>query len=258
MAFRKIETESPAMGAALWQAPADDAQMEKHAVAVKPDAPSFLSVIDRAVQTPGFNVENLDKLIAAQERIMAKNAEIAFNQAMSDLQPKLPQIKKTTKGHNNKYAPYEEIDEVVRPLYTAHGFSVTFNSKKENGHCTYYGTLSHREGHSRTAEIQLPDDNSGGKNAIQAVASTVSYARRYLLCMLLNIVTTEDDDDGAATTKRITEAQAKELKDLIKETGSDTKAMLALSGAKSIDDLPASAYEGTKALLLKKKGRKNG
>ncbi|WP_396584252.1 ERF family protein [Bartonella grahamii] len=42
----------------------------------------------------------------------------------------------------------------------------------------------------------FPFDATGSKNNIQAVGSTLTYARRYLLGMLLNVARKEDDTDG--------------------------------------------------------------
>lgn len=217
-------------------------------------ASGFLAIIERVASNKDVDVSKLEKMLEMQERIMTKNAEMEFNRSMSDLQPLLPQIKKTAKAHNSKYAPYEEIDATVRPLYTKAGFSISFDSKKENGHCTYYGTISHREGHSRTAEIQLPDDDSGKKNAIQAVASTISYAKRYLICMLLNIVTADDDDGESGGAKYITDEQAKELKGLIRETGTDiAKFLVLIGGFPNIDEIPYGAYKTVHSMLIAKK-----
>jgi len=42
----------------------------------------------------------------------------------------------------------------------------------------------------------VPFDKSGGKNDIQAIASSVTYLRRYTLTGALGISTCEDDNDG--------------------------------------------------------------
>ena len=157
---------------------------------------SLMPVLEKALANPSADMSIIEKMLDAQERMMTKQAEIDFNQAMSRLQPKMPMIGKASKGHNTKYAKYEEIEEKIRPLYTAEGFSISYNSKRTDQGTLYIGKLSHVGGHHQTAEMLLPADTSGSKNAIQAVGSTMTYARRYLLCMLLNVITCNEDFDG--------------------------------------------------------------
>jgi len=214
---------------------------------------AMLSVIERVACDPNSDVEKLEKMLDMQERILAKNAEIAFNQAMARLQPKLPVIKKSSKAHNSTYAKYEDIDPKIRPLYTSEGFSISFNSKREGDLTYYYGTLKHSEGHSVTAEIDLPNDTSGSKNPIQAKASTITYAKRYLLTMLLNIVTTDEDDDGATGgAKLITEQEEKVLLDLIKRSGADKKKFLAHMKVDELNSLPSSQFKKAENALMAK------
>ena len=49
------------------------------------------------------------------------------------------------------------------------------------------GDLTHARGHSEKVWLQASRDDSGNKNAIQALGSTISYGRRYTTCDLLNI-----------------------------------------------------------------------
>ncbi len=56
--------------------------------------------------------------------------------------------------------------------------------------------MSHRAGHSERTSILLPADVSGNKNAVQAVASSVSYGKRYTAGALLNFTTHGEDDDA--------------------------------------------------------------
>lgn len=171
----------------------------------------FLSVIQKLALSQDIDASKIEKFLDMQERVMAKNAEIAFHQAMSRLQPKLPFIYKSKTADKSKYARYEDIEKQVRPLYTAEGFSIFYTSRKEEAVTTYIGTLSHQDGYSIKAEMVLPADKSGSKNDIQSMGSSMSYAKRYLLCMLLNIVTTEEDDDGQSAYQFIDTERAAEI-----------------------------------------------
>lgn len=214
---------------------------------------NILAVITDAAVNPDVDVEKMQALLDMQERIMNKQAEIEYNEAMARLQPKLPEIKKTVQGHNCKYAKYEHVDREIRPLYTAEGFSLSFTSKYKDGSETYYGTLSHVGGHNNTAEMILPPDDSGKKNAIQSKGSTISYAKRYLVGMLLNIVTVDEDDDGAAyNLEPITEEQFAFLQGLIDETETDIVEFCKWAKIDALVDATTKDYVRLKTGLLAK------
>lgn len=223
--------------------------------------PSFLSVIDKIASTPGMNPDIIHKMIDAQERVMAKQAEIEFNQAMARLQAVLPVIRHGAQiKHGDRvistYAKHEDIEAVIRPLYSAEGFSFSFNSELKDGIEIYYGKLSHAAGHSVTAEMRLPADTSGAKNAIQAKGSTISYARRYLVTMLLNLVTSGEDDDGmAGGAATIDDVQAAEIEKLIEDVKADRVGFLKYMKADSVPEIKNADYPKAIA-ALKAKGAK--
>jgi len=74
-------------------------------------------------------------------------------------------------------------------------------------------------------------DTSGSKNGVQAVASSVSYGKRYTAGLLLNITTTGEDDDGngpaAKITPRVTSAQAAQLAMLLEKCSDKAKSAFA-------------------------------
>jgi len=226
----------------------NDLVIKDQAIPVVQTTPSpatdLVSIISIMAQNPAtMNPDVVNKMLDAQERIMAKQGEIEFNQAMARLQPKLPAIFKASKAHTSAYAKYEDIDKIIRPLYSAEGFSLSFNSKHNGQTVTYYGTISHSAGHSKTAEMVLPADTSGSKNAIQAIGSTVSYARRYLVSMLLNIVFTDEDDDGhAGGAVYVDAAELAEIRSWIERTGSDEKKFCGFMKVERLDDILSKDY----------------
>jgi hypothetical protein len=215
---------------------------------------SIINVIAKAAADPNVDVAKLEKLLNMQERVMDKQAENDYNIAMANLQPKIPQIDRTRKADKSKYAPYEEIDRVLRPLYTEAGFSISFNSRIEGDKMLYTASLAHKGGHSKTADIVLPADTSGSKNALQAMGSTTSYAKRYLLSMLFNVVTTEEDNDGNLP---LPNEEAVEIDLLITETKTDKAKFLKWLGADSVQTIPSKNFLKARTALkakLKKVG----
>lgn len=168
----------------------------------------LLEVIARAARDPSVDIEKLERLIAVQERIQARDAEIAFSAAFADMQPMLPSI---TKGNQivhkgqviSEYAEWADISKIVTPILSSFGFSLSFKSGNSGGMVTVTAILRHRLGHKDEASLPLPLDTSGAKNAVQSVGSTISYGKRYTGCPLLNIVTEGEDDDGATSGPKV-------------------------------------------------------
>jgi hypothetical protein len=217
-------------------------------------ANNVLAIIERIAKDPDFDTNKMEALLAMQERILAKNAEISFNQSMARLQPKLPVIKQRGKIKihglvQSRYALYEDIDEAIRPLLADEGFSVRYTTKQANKDFTVFATLSHRDGHSITSELALPIDTSGNKWPTQGVGSTVSYAKRYLITMMLNLVTADDgsDDGGQAAGRALIEApQVDEIERKIREVGADRAGFLKFLGVTDVPEIKMGDF--TKAM----------
>ncbi|UVN13408.1 hypothetical protein FBPa19_0019 [Pseudomonas phage vB_PaeP_FBPa19] len=94
------------------------------------------------------------------------------------------------------YALWEDINERLKPILAKHGFALTFRTPRNEKGVEVEGVLSHRGGHSERTSMLLPADTSGNKNAVQAVASSVSYGKRYTAGALLNYTTHGEDDDA--------------------------------------------------------------
>jgi hypothetical protein len=188
-------------------------------------ADAFIAMIERAAVNPAVDVDKIERLYTLHERMQAKAAETAFYAAMAQLQPQLPVVEHTKKISYEKggqtivkgtYTPWEDIDELIRPLYTSLGFSLSFDIEQTDAGISVETIIMHREGHSvRRAKMRLPPDPSGNKGAAQAVGSAVSYAKRYSACAALNITTRgangeSEDDDGEKAHTPMNASQAKQ------------------------------------------------
>lgn len=223
------------------------------------DVAAFISVIERASANPEFDADKLEKLLAMYERIMARNAEMAFNAAFAEMQSEMPVI--TENGQikvgnevRSKYALFEDINDTVKPILKAHGFAVTFKTKTVESGITVTAILMHKDGHREDTEMTLQADTSGSKNAVQGVGSSVSYAKRYGLTALLNITTRGEDDDGqAGGAKTISPDQVLELQKMISDYGADQKGFLAYMKVPNLTLIPAAKFVDAKAALEKKR-----
>lgn len=205
----------------------------------------FNDVVALLQQRPDINPETIHRLIDANERILDRQAEIDFNEAMGRLQPKLPVIEKTTQASKHKYAKHEHLEVQIRHLYTEEGFAPTYTAEDgKDGFQTFYGTLSHKSGHSRVHKITLPmDEVNASKNKVQASVATFTYAQRVLLKMMFNLVIKDEDEDGELYKfSDIDEAQFNEIMRLIDESKTDTQKFCKHLKIDSVKEMPQKMY----------------
>jgi hypothetical protein len=97
----------------------------------------------------------------------------------------------------------DDVIEVAKPIYTKHGFSVVFSEGKADtdGDIRICADVLHKDGHERSYHHDLALDDKGikgsvNKTKIHGKASSISYGRRYLMCMIWNIPTPDNDGNG--------------------------------------------------------------
>ena len=176
-------------------------RQEAQAPAVAGETGAVLAMIERVATNPEADMDKLERLLDMQERVMNRNAMQAFKASMAAMQADLPVIEKNGQIKvdgkvRSTYARYEDIMRIVKPILQMHGFAVSFRTGAGDGVVNITGVLMHRDGHREETGMPLPIDKSGSKNTVQAIGSSTSYGKRYVLCSLLNIATGDEDDDG--------------------------------------------------------------
>lgn len=224
-----------------------------------------LSQISTMIQQKDIDPAKLHSLLDFQERLMKSQAELDFNAALCSIQIDLPRITKGGEIKNKagqvvaKYIKYDDIDAVLRPMLAKEGFALQHDCKEVNGKMLITTTLRHRGGHKESVSISLPYDQPNAlKNSVQCGVSTSSYGKRANVCSLFNIVGEGEDDDAMKSEAvAITEEQAAEIKDKLRETGADVKKFLDYIGADSVDEIPISKYNQA-IIALERKAQKGG
>lgn len=208
-----------------------------------------LAMLNRAMET-GASMEVLEKFMSLHERWEAGNARKAFDAAISEAKAEIPPIVKNAKGHNDKrYANFAAIAGVVDPILSKHGLSYRFRTAQTDK-ISVTCVLSHRDGHSEETTLAGPADNSGSKNAIQAIGSTLTYLQRYSLIQALGLAATEDDDGRAAGAGgTITDEQVERLQREIMDTDSDLPKFLRFFKIDSLSDLPSHRLDEALKML---------
>lgn len=222
-----------------------------------------VSMFERLARDPTVDVAKLERLMALQERALARNAEAEFNGAMADVQSEIRRIAADSDNSQtrSKYASYAALDKALRPIYTKHGFALSFGTADgaPELHVRVTCHVSHRAGHSRDYHFDMPADGKGAKGGdvmtkTHAAGSAASYGMRYLLKMIFNVAVGEDDDDGnAASLPTITVEQCCLLDDLIAEVKADKTKFLRYLKIRALEDLPQQAYKDALAALEAKR-----
>lgn len=180
------------------------------------DLTPLMSFIERAARDPGFDLVKFEAMLRLQREVEHDQQRRAFNTDMALAQSEIGAIARTGKNpsFNNPYAKLEDLDRAARSIYTGHGFTVRYGSMLSSpnappippNHTRMVLIISHRDGYVEEHHLDGPLDTQTGSRArspIQAVGSTGTYLRRYLLQMVLNLVPAGDpvDDDGEATKR---------------------------------------------------------
>jgi hypothetical protein len=226
---------------------------------------TVLDVLARAAADPTVNVEKLERLLALQQAILADQRRTSYLASLARLQARLPQITKhgtieDSKGNTrNRFAKIEDVDRAIRPLCAEEGFSFSFDSAPApaQGGTSYACSMHHRDGHTEVKHLVVPLDTGAGRNAIQSVGSSTSYARRYLLGMHLNLITRDEDDDGnGGGAEPVTSEQAATLRIELRDAGGDPARFLRWLGAESFEAIPQARYEGARKFIAEKARQK--
>jgi hypothetical protein len=236
------------------------AVQEQRSLLPAEEQPNMLQVIARAAASPDVDVAKMQALLDMQFQLQNKQAEMEFNAALNRIQAKLPRISKNGKhgGTGARYALFEDIDKEVRPLLTAEGLALTYGSNPSaDGKLTVTCTLRHVMGHSVTQSLPVPADTGSGRNAVQAIGSAITYARRYLVALILNLVMEGEDDDGrGGKAKPITEQQIRQLEDMLEAVAPDRAQFLKYMAVAKISDLNQEGFARAMTALKAKAAKR--
>lgn len=178
-----------------------------------PPQDPMLAFIERAARDPTFSVEKVEALLRLQVEQQKRVALREFIFDQNAMQEEMTRVHKSkpNPAFNSKYATLEALDKVARPIWTKYGFGVSFGTAPPAvpGNVQVTCRLAHRGGHWEEHALEGPISTDGsqgrrtGATPIQAVGSAVTYLRRYLLQLVLNLVATDDpeDNDGNAINR---------------------------------------------------------
>ncbi len=230
--------------------------------------PTPMSLMQLAIEK-GAGVGELERLVALQERYEAREAKKAYVRAMAACQAAMPIIvRNATNNHTHKnYVNLEGMVRQARPVYMAHGFSLSFNTADcpIAGYMRVICLCSHIAGHTEPFQIDLAIDGTGAKGgsnmtALQGAGSTMSYGERYLTQKVFNLIISDADKEGELFGKMpIGPEQLAELQADIDTRDMDVSKFITFMNIPSgkLADMPSRDF--SKAMqLIKLKPLKKG
>lgn len=218
----------------------------------------LMSAVAQAALDPRVDVDKMRALFDMRNEEIARVAQQQFSEAMAEAQGEMTPVYKgawndQTKSH---YARLEHIVEMIVPVYSRHGFSMSFGTVPgaPEGCIRTACDVRHEGGHVEHYELDMELDNAGiagkvNKTGPHARGSSISYCRRYLTCMVWNIPTGRDDDGNAAggapaqpAPEPISEEHRANLQERIEAMGKDVAAFCRVCKVTSLADITTDRW----------------
>jgi hypothetical protein len=206
----------------------------------------------------GASADTLAKLMELQERWEARQSKQMFDDALAKAKSEIPAIIKDAKVDykadgkprvNYQYETFAAIDKVVRPILQNHGLHYRFRTESAPQAVTVTCIIE-GFGHGEENSLTAPSDNTGGKNSVQAIGSTVQYLQRYTLKAGLGLaVMNKDDDARGAEGGYINEESVKQIRERLAAIGADEAGFCDYIGAESVEKILTVQTKQVNAVL---------
>lgn len=203
----KPKPKKPARGVPAVDVPAPGQQLAKRE-ADPYDMSNPALAFAQLARDKTIDADRLEKLIHLQERIMDRNARVAFNVAFAAMAGEMPVINrrgeimnKDGRSVRSRFSKLEDIQAAITPVLKQFGFAIRHRTEwptDKPGIIRIVGILSHIEGHSEESAFEAGADKNDFRTALQDRGSTVSYGRRYTIIDLVNLQQQGLDNDGQA------------------------------------------------------------
>lgn len=186
-------------------------------IAVQQSSSHPLAILQSAVDK-GASLEQITALMGLAERYELNQDKKRFREAMVLFKLDPPKILKnkhvsfkTDKGTTEyDHATLDAVcDQIVKRLAQS-GITHRWVPSQPTGIVTVTCILSLGV-YSEETPLSATPDTSGGKNSIQAIASTVSYMERYSLLAATGMATGMPDNDGAGDPQAAQDAIVADL-----------------------------------------------
>ena len=223
-------------------------------------SPTPMTLLDRAV-AQGADITILERLMALQERWEASQARKSFDEAIASARAEIKPIAKNRHvgfdsrkpGAARTYYRHEDLAEVARTVDAAlskNGLSYRWRTTSViNEPIAVTCIISHRAGHSEENTLTAGRDDSGNKNSIQAIGSTLTYLQRYTLKAALGLAASNDDDGKATDSSAISDEQFDAIRKVMLDTSANEVRFCEFFAIEGVADLPAARFDEAMTML---------
>ena len=226
----------------------------------------YLAIIERAARDPAIDIAKLEGLMQLRERMEDRRAKRAFDNAIALAKGEIPAIVKnravdfsTQKGRTNyRYEDFAAVASAVDPVLARHGLSYRFRTEQTGAKLRVTCRISHADGYGEETTLEATNDESGNKNAIQAVGSAATYLQRYTLKLALGLAASNDDDAQSvvgADAGLIDSDQLIQMQDLLRDTKSNLELFFLTIGATGFSDMTVPQWKVGMQKLREKQRR---
>lgn len=226
---------------------------EPKVITIRPDN-SPANMIREAISGKA-SLEQLKGFLELQREYEANEARKAFALSFAAAQSKIVAVTKTkiNPQTHSKYADLGDILISANPIYTQEGFSVIFYEGETTlpGHIRICADILHRAGHKETYHYDIPLDGVGiqgnpNMTKIHGKSSSVSYGRRYLMCMIWNIPTQDNDGNMAGTLPSVVDfidnKQKNQIVDMLADKEIPIPQFLTYMKIDNLDVMPKAKF----------------
>lgn len=212
---------------------------------------ALMQMAERLATNPDADVSKLKQILDIAREAKAEEAAQSYSVALGEAQRSMTRIAADAENPQtrSKYASYAALDRALRPLYTEHGFAISYDTGPQRQSDTIHiiAYVSHRDGFTRDYHADIPNDGKGAKGndvmtKTHATGAAMSYGMRYLLKMIFNVAVGTDDKDGNTSGAVISDEQLKKLQALASEVGGDIAKLCTHFKIDALPDLPVGKY----------------
>lgn len=200
---------------------------------------SGYDILMRAIEL-NVDLDAFEKLVNLVEKVQIDKAKKEFYEAFAKFQSQVPPILKSSEVNMGAGRPrynyaslYDIISKIQKPLGEAN-LSFRWEISNNNDIIEVTCILSHSGGYELQTSIQAGKDATPGKSNVQAIASTITYLKRYTLVSLLGIGTADPDDDAQATINVDKKQEINDKDKIIEQIKSELKNCKDEDGVKRI------------------------
>jgi len=216
-------------------------------------------IVDKALaQAQG--PEALRELLAVQRDWEAGEARKAFARSLVALNRDLPSTVAKDKAVDftsqkgrtyYRHTTLALVMDLADEYLPQHGFALSWSTaQSDRGVITVACRLLHEDGHSEETSLASQPDTSGSKGPAQAIASTVTYLKRYTAMSLLGLASGDErEPHGPQSTETQEDADDDEVNEARNRAAASKLVRLGLAISAAQEHIGRPVKEWTRADL---------